>query len=131
VVVPGVFLRAGGHVDYNALPRAGGADEHREALIAGDGCEGRGLLRGRRAGELLCDLADRPCACVLADVPAAGGGELLGAAFDRLLLSPDSQRRHPSALESQDPPVAHHALRNLECPFGGHLTRGLLQHDGP
>ena len=68
---------------------------------------------------------------MLADIPAAGSGELLGAAFDRLLLRPDSQRRHPSALQRQDTPVTDHRLRDLECVLGGHLAGGLLEHDCP
>jgi len=46
-----------------------------------------------------------------------------GRGVRSLLLSPDSQRRHPSRLQGQDTPVADHRLRDLECLFGGTSPR--------
>ena len=65
----------------------------------------------------------------LADVSACGLGELGGAAFDRLLLGADRQRRHPPAFQGQYPPVADHPPRDGERLIRRQLPGGLLQHD--
>ena len=124
-----MLLRAGGGVDHHALAGPGGADEHRGTLGTGEDFERVVLLGAERPADALGDLTGSVIACDLADVPACGLGELGGAAFDRLLLRTDRQGRHPSALQSQHPPVTDHLPGDPERLIRRHLPGGLLQHD--
>ena len=120
---------AGGGVDHHALASAGGANEDRGTLGAGEDFERVMLLGAQRRADSLADLAGGVFACDLADVSAGGLGELGGAAFDRLLLGAHSKRRHPPAFQGQYPPVADHLPRDGERLIRRQLPGGLLQRD--
>jgi hypothetical protein len=98
---PGVLLRACGGVDHYSLAGAGGADEDRGTLGAGENFERVVLLGAEWTADALGDLTGSVFARDLADISACGLGELGGAALDRLLLGAHSKRRHPPAFQGQ------------------------------
>lgn len=125
----GQLLRAGGRVDHDALPGAGGADDRRGALGSCQDEQRSRLLGGEWAANALCDRARGARSRRMPGVPSSGSGEAGRVPFDRLLLGADRERRHPAAFEGEDSPVADHAVRDLECMVGWQLTGGLLQCD--
>ena len=125
----GVLLGTSGSVDHDSLPGAGGADEHGEPLGAGDRLQRMVLLGAEGCGDPLGDLPHRALTRALAGVPACGLGELGYAPLDRLLLCANSERRHPSALQGEDAPVADHFPGDPERHVRRHLPGGLLKRD--
>ena len=122
-LTPGDLLGPCGGVDHDTLPGSGGADQDREALRAGHGAQGLLLLEGQGCAYALGDLPARVCPGVVADVPAGRLGEHPGASLDRLLLSPDRERRHPPALQGQDPTLANHLAGQPDRLLGTQLPR--------
>ena len=72
---------------------------------------------------LACALA------ALADITTGRLGEHARAALDRFLPRADGERRHPSALQGQDPSLGEHLTRHGNRLIGAKLARALLKGD--
>ena len=123
-----VLLGAGGGVDDDTLAGPRGADQDREALRARHSPERRLLLTligGPRAARQLAVAGSR------ARSPTSRPAGLASAWRGARSPAPglDGERRHPPALQRQDPPVGNHPPRHLSAS-SGRAPRALLERDG-
>ena len=107
-LVAGVLLGSGGGVDDDALAGAGGPDEDRGTLWAGDDLQGVCLLGAEASADPLGDLVAGERASLYANVAASAGGERGEPALDRLLAGTHGERRHQAALQGEDAAFGDH-----------------------
>jgi hypothetical protein len=129
-LVANVLLAPSSCVDHDALAGAGGPDEDRGALGAGDDLKCVRLLGAEASADPLGDLIAGELAGVDPDVTAALDCECGDPAHDCLLAGAHGKRGHQAALQGEYAAFGDHRAPKVERLVGGEFADGLLEHDG-